>query len=201
MRKMFSEKQIQKIVNDKIVDGVDSGIIDGDLSVGGDLIADTISQANANYSSEFEYSGTHDTYFDITNVYNRFEVINNVLYIVFNIKLMNNTESSHSTTTSGKYSNQIDLPEEIATKIFDIDGHNIWNESSANRGIMVTNGVWARVSGDGNIGAAEGLCYVRLMKYDNLNGRIIVQFNTPSGISISAGAGLYLQARFFLTLI
>ena len=56
-----------------------------------DFIAKTLSQTNPNYSDSLVLAGQNGLTVD--NIYNRLEVINNILYFVINVKVTNNTAS------------------------------------------------------------------------------------------------------------
>ena len=102
-----------------------------------DVTAQTIEQTNANYSKEFNFATASGL--TITNVYNRFEVINSVLYLIANIRIKN-------TGDAGKKLGQgwgdpayctVTLNDSIASKIYDIAGTSV-HASPAVDGTIIT---------------------------------------------------------------
>lgn len=113
-------------------------VVAGSGSIGGDFEVDgAISQATANYSREFNFGTAGGI--TITNVYNRCEVINNVLYLIANIRLKN-TSGAVKKLGQGwgdpAYCT-LSLSDELASKIFDIAGTSV-HASAVVDGTIIT---------------------------------------------------------------
>jgi len=115
MRRMYSENQIGDVAVKQLADK--------------DLKVKTIEQKQANWevNDVFDEINVPEgiTY---TKVFGRFEEINGVLYIVHCFKITNNTGSSINV----EIKKNIDLPEYIASKIFDFDGKKASESGSSN---------------------------------------------------------------------
>lgn len=86
-----------------------------------DFLAKTLTQTSANHFEEFTITNQEGA--TIENIYNRFEVINNILYVIINIKITNNTENAINIyQISSGWRN---LPTNIANKIIDLNGHSV----------------------------------------------------------------------------
>ena len=81
---------------------------------GQDVSVKTIAQTDANYNSAPYIS-------DSTAVYNRFQVINGILYVILNFKVVNNTGSEH---TYYVFNGDIYIPPSYGAKIIDFEGDN-----------------------------------------------------------------------------
>ena len=201
MRQMFSKKQVETIVNDTLTDNIGEAIDDYfdenplDLS-SVDVEAKTLSQTNANYSKAIYLSG--GTYLSVENIYNRFEVINNVLYIIISSKLTNSDSSSHTYTTLGYTSLQIDST--IAGKIYDLEGNTVATaEATANCVICQVPAI-AKKSVNGATTSDEYHVY---MTFDNRAEANTCRFSilSTTSISLDAGESIYVMGRMALTLI
>ena len=118
---MYSKKELEKIIKGYLEAGEDI-----DLNISSDLVAKTLEQTEANWSYELtsldlinRLTGT-----DMTILYCRLEQIGNILYLVLNLKYENNTESAIS-GYSLLGSNGIELPTEIANKVYDVDNEMV----------------------------------------------------------------------------
>ena len=117
----YSKSQIDSIVNNIMASINDKASLSGATFTGA-VLAPTFSQSQANYSIPFSFPSNAS--FEITNVYNRFEVINKSLHVICNIKLKN---ISGVTQTLGAEWGSIlylivNLDHSIAQKIIDFDG-------------------------------------------------------------------------------
>ena len=124
MRKMYTEEEIgiliNKVMNDDIVDVLN----DKDVQV------KTIHQSQPNYSLNFSFetgvSGV-PTGIKITNIYNKFLQFGNILYVVGNFLLENETESSINISSLYK---PLTLNSDIASKIYDYGGKKVSESQS-----------------------------------------------------------------------
>lgn len=98
-----------------------------DMSIEGDLTAKTLEQSQANWKSN-QFNFNAPTGLTITNVYNRLERINGVLYIVVNIKLQNNGEEN-ATFRGVEVGVSID-DNIVAENVIDILGNKVSEEAS-----------------------------------------------------------------------
>lgn len=116
---------------------IGSASVGGSMDVSGGITGDTIEQASPNYSREFNFGTASGI--TITNVYNRCEVINNVLYLIANIKLKN-TSGAVKKLGQGwgdpAYCT-LSLSDELASKIFDIAGTSV-HAAAAVDGTIIT---------------------------------------------------------------
>ena len=98
---------------------------------GQDIAPKTVSQTNYSYEVEVNLNTTAGL--TITNIYNRFCVINGVLYVIANFKIKN--ESGAAITIGNSYgyvaSVSLGINSAIAGKIYDIDGYTV-SQSNAN---------------------------------------------------------------------
>ena len=113
MRKMFSEKQIQKLVEDPLSSGEVA------------IVGKTLEQKEPNWeydiseelqtmlASDLEFSG-----------FSKFLQYGNELYFIIGGKIKNNSASQH---TGACFTGQLtlELPEKIASKIYDEDGNKV----------------------------------------------------------------------------
>lgn len=86
-----------------------------------DFVAKTLAQTNVNFSQTFNFATA--TGLTITNVYNKCEVVNNILYLIANVKVKNT--SGDIKKVGGGWTDPayitLTLPTSIASKIYDID--------------------------------------------------------------------------------
>jgi hypothetical protein len=125
MRRMFSENQIGKIA--KYVAQHDLSDVDlnvASINANGAVTAKTLSQSEANYDFDFSslLKAEDETSFEIDGVpFAHFKVINGCLHIVCAVRFHNKTQETKSFRL-GQIA--IDLPENIASKIYNVFGHN-----------------------------------------------------------------------------
>lgn len=97
-----------------------------------DVKVKTIEQSEPNWSLDFASavpSVLDDTNNQYIPIYCRFEVLNNILYIVWNFKIKNLREYD---APLNWLRIRFILPEDIADKIYDIDGHKVSESGHAN---------------------------------------------------------------------
>lgn len=201
MRQMFSKKQVETIVdntlNENIGEAIDNYFEDNPLDLSNvDVEAKTLQQTNANYSKAIYLSG--GTYLSVENIYNRFEVINNVLYIIISSKLTNSDSSAHTYNTLGFTSLAIDST--IAGKIYDLEGKTVASgEATANCVICQVPAI-AKKSVNG---ATNTDVYNIYMTFDNRTEANNCRFSilSTTNISLNAGESIYIMGRMSLTLI
>lgn len=118
MRRMYSEKQIQKLVQEADWSGVD-------------LKVNTIEQDEPNWELDLDLSELHNLPADceVTNVYSKIIQWNRELHIIFNFKITNNGASTSLSFNSTN--NYIELPEAIAERIIDFEGKSVKESSTA----------------------------------------------------------------------
>lgn len=112
MRRMYSLAQIQAIVALMASKG-ELDFSDVDLKV------KTVEQSQPNFSANLSFSSN---FFQVTNIYNKFIVINGVAYVICSTKLTNNTEES--ATAYFIASSGLNVSTAIAEKLIDADGDN-----------------------------------------------------------------------------
>lgn len=92
------------------------------LKLKNDIIVNTFAQTTPNFSIDFIFN--QPTNLVLTNIYNRFMILGNILYIIANISIENTTENAVSlgTINSGWVSN---IPQYVCEKIIDLDGQAV----------------------------------------------------------------------------
>ena len=169
-----------------------------------DFVAKTLSQAQPNWSAELimrpsSYITAANLIF--TNIYNRIEVINGVLYVIVNASIENNTGSAVN-LPAGTWqldSYAVDLPSDLADKIVDLNGKKVSEVASPDYSIIT--GARALVS--------EGLGYQSVIDSDwdlyfvnrGTANRITVFMRTPTSYTLANATTLYLSARIPLTIL
>lgn len=170
--------------------------VGGDLSVTGDASVKTISQSQPNYISD-NFSFNPITGIEFEDLYNRFEVINGILYLVVNVKVTNTTENAISIATIDR---QIELPPEIAEKIIDMEGKTVKENATTD---------YCLITGDTCLSAVNSPVY-SAVKYDSWNifvanrvsaNKLQVFIYRATPYSLTAGSYIYLTGRIALTLI
>lgn len=166
----------------------------------GAVKAPTLEQTNANYAVDFTFpSGST---IQITNIYNRFEVINNVLYIIANIKMKN--ISASSVNVGGGWGSLtyvvVNLDHNIASKIFDLAGNSV--AVAATNSLIVCGTPALCLKGDIDSGSLGAYHTVRFdLTNRNTADQCAVYFQSDQTITLAANEELVLTARMALTLI
>jgi len=83
----------------------------------GAVTALTLEQQNANYSANITFADNAN--YSFQNIYNRLEVLNNILYLVVNVKATRLTDGSVFFISAV----DVTLPAELASKIYDLEGN------------------------------------------------------------------------------
>lgn len=110
MRRMYSENQIVKVLEDK------------------DVKVKRIEQSEVNASYDFSNPNLGSR--ELSFSYNKAFIINNILYVLVNGALHNPTEES---IASGNISFDIVLPDEVGDKIFCLDGEKLSDDFTSQK--------------------------------------------------------------------
>lgn len=178
MRRMYSENQLVNVLENK------------------DVKVKTLSQSEANEAVVFDFTALGGL--KIKNTYNRFEVINNVLYVIVNVEIYNDSGSSISLTNMCEKT--VELPVEIASKIYDCAGKHV-GEAGSN--VWITSAIGAiKETNTGTYPTSYSLkstCELYLL--NNIANNITVAIAGTQALSIPNGKSEYISARVALTLI
>lgn len=186
MRRMYSESELRQVVQKYAVEGL----------VGKDVIVKTIEQTEPNAFVEIT-AFPNITGGTSSPIFCRVQQLNKSLHIIMVGKITNNTEAEISDYgTSGI---NVDLPEEVASKIYDVLGNKA-SEAPASD---------TRISGCLSItqrGTSSNMStYVNDVVMFVLNtatpNRIALTFGRTAVIAIPAGDTMYFDARLELDLI
>ena len=181
MRRMYSKKQLQEEAL--------QGLVNADVKV------KTIEQSEPNWSISFEPEMSTSAVakgLTITNIYNRLQVINNILYIVMVNKVLNETGSAISYGSPDGVSGEITLPEEIADKIYDINGKKLSETGTGSVDIS---------SNPNGIQTGVGYAPQRMSLTHNGVNKLKITLEPSPSLSITASNSVSTFGRTFLTLI
>ena len=190
MRKMFSEKQIKKMVSESSSEIVEA-------LAGQDLKVKTIEQSEANYSADLTQ------FVNVTNgtstlIFGRIQRINGELHIIYIGSIKNETENS----ITGVYDTSeltVTLPEKIASKIVTYGGHLVSESGNDNETISCTLAyVDSNASGTFTGYLPDMTFCVRKSSSAN---KIKLRFGRGSSWSINAGSTRYFEGRVSLDLL
>lgn len=157
----------------------------------GNVKALTFEQTAPNYSEVINVGGSSGV--TVTDIYSRFEVINNVLLIVFSFKMTNNTGSSKTLYSISSSNITINNPN-IANAIYDVLGHTVSEAVGSNTLITLDSAFVANDSGFTNDAKLQ------IFNATNPN-KISMTISNTSGVTIPDGEYRYITARTFLTLL
>lgn len=165
-----------------------------------DFTARTLTQNNVNYSQDFQFQiGTSDI--KLTNVYNKCEVVNNILYLIANVKLKNvsgNTKKIGGDWGTPAYIS-FTLPTNISSKIYDIDGisaHDINDD-----GRIITSTHVTCLSGITSSPSAKTYNDFRFdFANRNVENGVAVYFNSNNFIELAIDEEIVLMARIAISL-
>lgn len=96
--------------------------VSGDLAVTGAATAQTFAQSQPNYEDNFTVTSAA-SYITLNGIYNKLMAVNGIAYLIISSKGEVNDGSSHSVSLLAY--NQLSLPNEIGSKIIDINGNNV----------------------------------------------------------------------------
>ena len=166
--------------------------------VGQDVKVKTIEQTNANYAVSFNLAPDGGASFTINNVYNRFEVINGILYFIMNIKVENN---SGSTITVQKVAGTpVAVDPTIGAKLIDFSGNAV--SDAPGSGAAITFEVTYAIKGiKGNATTASGASQVFVCLNHEIQNFVSVYVYCKDNISLADEEFACISARIPLTLI
>lgn len=152
----------------------------------GPVKATTLEATNPN--NEIAFTLTGET--DLVNVYNKIIVVNNILYVIANFKLQNNTASP--ITVYGLGTAAVTVPSEIASKIIDRDGDSA---AVAKSDVLITvDDAFTFSSGnplERNV--------MQLQNANFVNG-VKVRITKGAGLTIPANDEIFVTSRIWLSL-
>lgn len=181
----------------------DLGLINDYSNV--DFIAKTLSQTLPNWTMpiQLNYSGSAEL--QLTQLYSRIEVIGNILYIVVNFSLTNNTGSDANMGTVA--SSQITLPSNIASKLFDLKNIPVSEAvgTSSTIPIAIQNANVLSSIDEVNYQYNKALSPKIILGHVGRSSPNIISItitrNSNNDVIIPNGATWYFSARMFLTLM
>lgn len=167
----------------------------------GAVTAPTLHQTQANLSQSFNFTAISSDV-SVTNIYNRCEVINNILYLIANIKLKNVSGGSLQVGGGWGRSPFISflLPSSLAMKIVDIDNVPAGQVAVAGKIICSVPAICL----SGTIGSASTKAYNGWrLDFTNREGvnEVAAYFNTDQSITLEKDEEVTFMARLSLTLI
>lgn len=190
------------LTNDQIID---AGVLLGtNLNIEGEITANTIKQRQFNFTQAFNL--TIGGGLSITNIYNRFAEINNVLHVIVNFAITNNSGEAKIIGSGYNYLGftSLTLPTAIANKIVDIDGKLVSDADAVMETLIASEPAQALKQ---KILTSQSIFYnarISLVNRSGANGCSIVialNGNTTDRVTIEDGETIYVTARMALTLI
>ena len=98
------------------------------VKINADVTAKTLKQSEANYSAPLTISFSNDNFEIVGSPFSKIEVVNGEIHIIFSGLVHNKAETSQS----GYLSNaRTEVPDEIGSKIFAVNGSSLDEEPSA----------------------------------------------------------------------
>lgn len=107
---------------DTFVDIGSDVYVAGDASIAGDVVAETLKQNSANYSTPLTLAFSNANFEIVGTPYSKIEVVNGEIHIIFAGLVHNKAESSQTGYLSGAVSL---VPEEIGSKIYSVGGNTL----------------------------------------------------------------------------
>lgn len=123
MRRMFSEKQIKRLIAEN-----PAAVLEA--LKGQDISAKTLEQSEPNVDIEMTEVAALPEGLVLTKYYEKAIIVNNILYITLNYNIANPTENSISLTNNWLTKKAV-IPSKYASKIYRADGENITGSPSA----------------------------------------------------------------------
>lgn len=179
MRKMYSENQLVKVLEGK------------------DVKAKSLQQTQATYSQEISFRGASQLRYE--NIYSRFEVIGNFLYVIINLKITNTGESSYTAYSVADTPDSFEIASEYASKIYDYQGNTLANATPTNMCIVCQVPASFSTSISSQYTGIEDL-HLSILNRTGAN-KLKLEFTTRAGITINPGDSIYLSARTFISLL
>lgn len=207
MRRMYSQTELAELVKNVFLADVESGEIDLDSIIAEkldeidwsdiDFKPKTVAQLEANWSADIT-SFPSNSGCTATPIFCRAQQLNQEFHIVMLGKLHNNTASDIS--LYGLTAIEINLPEAIADKIYDVAGNKVSGTPGSYTRIDVA---FASVFKEGALGADMSKfqqCVMSVLNSSVAN-QIILNFNSGSSMTLKAGEDTYFESRIALDLI
>ena len=177
----------------------------GNIYVGNVTIEGTFKQTLPNYTKPFEFSVSNPI-FEVTNVYNRFIVINNILYIIANIKITNTSnEAKPFDRVPTAYVSTSDN-QGVYDNVYDIEGNTIGNAQNDN--VFIAGDQAILLKGGTNTSAIRSIeqnYYIIVYNSDSHSNKTInVYFEKNNGatdVTLDPGQSIYLSGRIALSLM
>lgn len=168
-----------------------------------DFVAKTVKQTNFNYEKEFTLKASSN--FGIQNIYNRFVEINNILYIITNFVLTNT--STEDQIIGNGYSfigfTSLTLKNDIASKIFDIEGNSIANANVTNDVLIASEPALLTFEKVLNSNTKYKNAILSLTNREGENScavQVALNGNVEDRITLHPNEKIYVTARISLTL-
>lgn len=177
-----------------------SSVLEGNIDVEGNLTATTLEQSQANWSTEITLNMDGNMIaggLELTNIYNRFEVINGMLWVIANIKITNSSENNYDNTC--RIDGYVELPFKYADKIYDLLGKKA--SQIADDSYVIIAGHHAESFDGVSYSDVEDSDYhLFLTNRDNIN--IVSPFiEKHTSLKLNAGDSVYISGRLPLTLL
>lgn len=184
MRRMFSEHELSSYIQQQMSSG--------ELVIFGK----TLQQKEANWTlpiTSFPVMGglTAEVAFA------RVQQLNQELEIIISVKYSNATASN--VTAYGSDDLNVNLPEELASKIYDCAGVSV-KETSSNNVYIASSSAYASRSNGKDASQITGAPRLMLFNTSTAN-RLHVRFSSPTAITIPANGYVIVEGRIQLTLI
>lgn len=165
-----------------------------------DFVAKTLTQNNVNFNQTFNFVTA--TGLQITNAYNKCEVVNNILYLICNIKVKNTSGAAKkigSAWADPAYCS-FNLPASIASKIFDIDGVSAHDTNAVNQKIITSTHVTCL---SGSVSSSDTKTY-NDFRFDftnrNVENGVACYFRSNEIVELAIDEELTLMARVAISL-
>lgn len=168
-----------------------------------DFVAKTLSQTQANFELPFNF--TPRSPLSIENIYNRFQVVGNILYLIVNVKITNNSGASVSIPKFSSSGNicLVDIYKfnsDIGGKIVDLDGKTI-NEAALQTFAMIAESEAYAFSSSNALNALELNGYKMRFVNRSYPQQCTIIIGNSNDTSLADGASIYLSSRLFISLL
>ena len=210
MRRMYSQAELSAIIKEVFLADVASGQIDLPALIEQalpevdftelDFVAKTLSQVEPNYSLEFEFTSTSNL--EITNIYNRFMVINNMLYIIVNVAMKNISGASLTINVNDYITGKnLAIDEAIASKIYGLDGKKASETPVGSYSLITPLQGYSTSSITSNYPSPRGDIRVLFINKSPANETALALTNGVTSFSLNADQVVYYTGRVALSLI
>lgn len=189
MRRMYSENQIKNLIAEspeKVLEALQNQ----------DLKVKTLEQSEANWSLPIESFGKLGS-LDPTIAFARIQKVNQELEIVVSVSYANETESTVSAYATD--SSVIELPSEIANKIYDCNGVKV-SENTSSAIYIASSSAYASKTKSTDMSKLTGAPRLFLFNV-NQNNKMNIIFASNSAIQVDAGGTTIIEGRIQLALI